>query len=70
MFLTIEKLKVRAVFLLALSLVVFFPQRFYAQFSTQRKTKAKELYEQALENEKNGQFREAIEKAKGSNLYS
>jgi len=62
--LTLEKLKVRSVFLLALLLVVFFPRRFYAQISTQRKTRAKELYEQALEKEKNGQFREAIEKAK------
>jgi TolA-binding protein/predicted transglutaminase-like cysteine proteinase len=62
--LIIEKLKVRVVFLLALLLVVFFPHRFYAQFSAQRRAKAKELYEQALEYEKNDQFREAVEKAK------
>lgn len=55
------KSEVRAVFILSILVVLFSPDLLGAQFSSQRNAKAKELYERAIEYEKNDQFREAIE---------
>ena len=60
---TTAKLKVTAILLLSLLAVVSLPNRLSARFSVQRTAKAKEVYERALEYEKNDQFREAVQKA-------